>query len=153
MMKRFIWYAYILLIASGFAYSQESGSGLGIKVGEPSGINLKLWLNSVNAVSITTGYSLIQNDRSLYISCDYLYHIEDIIKSEERMPVYYGFGGRLLTKEREDASFGVRGVMGVAWYGRDIPVDVFFEIAPVFKLIPSTSMDFEAGIGTRYFFH
>ncbi|MGE5681767.1 MAG: hypothetical protein ACM34K_12890 [Bacillota bacterium] len=147
----FVFLFFIFFIASK-SFAQDRGLGLGVKIGEPTGITLKYWTSEVNAVDFSLGYSLINDRREIYLSCDYLYHIEDIIRSHERLPLYYGFGARFLSKENQNSSLGVRGVGGVAWFSRDLPVDVFFELAPVFKLFPSTSLDFEAGFGARYFF-
>ncbi|MDP4174477.1 MAG: hypothetical protein Q8933_10940 [Bacteroidota bacterium] len=153
-MKKLIWAAFLLISLFQIkGFSQDHGFGLGVKLGEPTGIDAKYWISDVNALDFSLGYSFMRNNSRLYLSCDYLFHLEDIIKSSERLPLYYGFGARFLSREHEDGSLGLRGVAGIDWQSRNFPIDAFFEIVPVFTLFPSTTLDMEASIGVRYFFN
>jgi hypothetical protein len=49
-------------------------------------------------------------------------------------------------------NFGVRGVLGVMMYLKEIPVDVFLEASPSFRLLPTTGLDLDIAIGGRYYF-
>lgn len=143
----------IVLYFCSQSAAQSSGFGLGIKVGEPTGLNGKYWLSSGNAVSATVGYSFISDNHALRLSADYLfYHNPDLIKSQETLPVFFGLGVRLNTTEHNSSAFGIRGVTGISWWSKQAPVDVFFEFAPVFNLAPSTSLDLDVCLGIRYFF-
>ncbi|MCK9279802.1 MAG: hypothetical protein M0P71_04215 [Melioribacteraceae bacterium] len=141
----------IFLTVSSIIKAQDKGFGIGIMLGEPTGLSGKYWLNKINAVDFGLAYSFTGNHNAAALHADYLWHSFDLIKSSEKIPVYYGVGARLRMYEGSDDSFGVRGVVGIEWFSRDVPIDVFFEIAPVFTLIPETDLDFDAAIGIRFF--
>jgi len=121
--------------------------------GEPTGISGKYWTSSSNAWDFGFGYSFVNSNNKISIHTDYLYHIHDFIKAKYRIPLYYGFGLRLRFHEHESSNIGARGVAGLALLLDEIPIDVFFELAPVFSLFPKTSLNLDAAIGARYYFN
>ena len=141
----------LLLFISANVFAQEKDFGLGLMVGEPTGISAKYWLSQSEAVDAGLGYAFFGSNSHLSLHVDYLYHRFDIIEHYETFPVYYGFGLRL--RAGDESNFGVRGVTGVAFHLRNAPVDVFFEIAPVFQLFPETKLKFDAALGARYYFN
>lgn len=132
--------------------AQDKGFGLGLMLGEPTGISAKYWLDGDNALDFGLAYSFVQKFSAVSLHADYLYHAFDIIKSDYRLPVYYGFGARLRFVDNSDNALGARGVVGVAWLSDNLPIDVFFELVPVFNLIPSTSLNLDIALGARYYF-
>jgi hypothetical protein len=139
----------VVLFGSGISYGQTRGFGLGVIFGDPTGVSLKNWLSADNALDAGVAWSF-RGDGYLHIHADYLWHFRDAIRSEERFVPYAGVGGRLgLSSE---AVFGVRGVGGIAWWPKGVPLDVFAELAPVFDLAPSTGFSMMGGLGVRYFF-
>ena len=141
-----------LVLLSSTIYSQEKGFGLGIILGEPSGISGKYWLSANDAVDFGIGYSFISSKSEFSFHTDYLYHIKDLIKSDYNILPYYGFGLRLRLKENNSGAFGVRGVAGILWLLDNTPIDLFFEFAPSFRLLPNTGLDLDIGLGGRYYF-
>ncbi len=142
----------ILIISISQAYAQRSGYGVGIIIGEPTGLSGKYWMDKETAVSAGLAYSFASNNRGISLHADLINHQYGVIKSGYILPVYYGFGFRLRTKERTDGSFGVRGVVGLNWQRTDYPIDIFIEAAPVFILLPETGVAIDASLGARYFF-
>lgn len=151
-MKRLLLISVLVLLTGTFCFSQDRGFGLGLRFGEPAGITGKYWLDEINALDVNLGYTFIKSDRKFYLSSCYLIHNENLIKAKERLPFYYGLGGRFVSRDYVEGSLGVKGVAGVAWLSRELPIDIFLEVAPVFNLFPSTELVFEAGLGIRYFF-
>lgn len=143
---------FLLIVTSGTLYCQSSGFGAGIKIGEPTGLTAKYWVSQTNSFTGTFGYSMLRADKMIYVGVDYLYHNYDLIKSEEELPVFYGFGTRIRAGRNDQGSFGIRGVGGISWHMKPQPVEIFVEFAPVFRLFPSTGLDLEAGLGARYYF-
>jgi hypothetical protein len=155
-----------LLIAVPQLFSQDRGFGLGIVLGEPSGISGKLWTSQTNAFDFCLGWSAtgdryyILKDARYYhrggvwihFHADYLWHSFNTIRSKERFPLYYGVGVLLGGGDDPFASIGVRGVLGIAWLARKAPFDVFLEIAPVLHLAPFIGLGMNAGLGGRYYF-
>lgn len=132
--------------------AQDKNFGAGIVLGEPTGLSGKYWISEDNAFDAALAYSFLEDNKSFSFHADYLYHLYGVIDRYYKMPLYYGFGVRFRVRENKDNSFGVRGVMGLLVYLKEAPVDVFFEAAPVFRLLPDTNIDFDIAIGARYFF-
>jgi hypothetical protein len=152
----------LFLVVQG-SVAQDRGFGLGVIIGEPTGISAKLWTSPVNAFDFGLGWS-IGGDRignysgsynggsRVHFHVDYLWHSFEAIHSSERFPLYYGFGGRVNSGAGYDGSVAVRGVFGIAWLPHHTPIDVFLEVVPSLQLTSSTGFGMEAGIGVRYFF-
>ncbi|MGA8263596.1 MAG: hypothetical protein WB779_04060 [Ignavibacteriaceae bacterium] len=164
-MKNFLLCAIVLSLMFILVKSisaQDHGFGMGLILGEPTGVSAKLWTSKVNAFDFGLGVSVggdrikykgNYNDGSrIHFHMDYLWHSFDAIRSTEKFPLYYGFGGRFNTSGGYDASFGIRGVIGIAWFPHSTPIDVFLELVPVFQVTPLTGLGIDAGLGIRYFF-
>lgn len=153
---------YVFLAVQG-SLAQDRGFGLGVILGEPTGISAKYWTSRVNAFDFGLGWS-IGGDRlgsykgyydrgsRIHFHADYLWHAFEAIHSSERFPLYYGIGARINSGAGYDASVAVRGVFGIAWLPHHTPIDVFFELVPSLQLTSSIGLGLDAGIGARYFF-
>lgn len=132
------------------AKGQDDSFGLGLIVGNPTGISGKLWLDQYTALDAAAAWSF-GNRRSFHLHGDYLFHRFDLIRVQKgRVPVHVGIGAR--TRIGKDDRLGIRGVVGLTYLFEDSPLDVFFEMAPILDLAPNTDFDLNAGIGVRYFF-
>lgn len=141
----------VILFLSGSVYSQEKGLGLGIILGEPTGISLKKWLNKNNAIDGAVAWSFGHDD-ALHLHADYLFHNRTLLRFDHNtIPLYYGVGGRL--KLEDNSRFGVRFPVGITVFIREAPIDIFLELVPILDLAPSTDFNFNAAIGARYYFH
>ncbi|MBK7631541.1 MAG: outer membrane beta-barrel protein [Ignavibacteriales bacterium] len=142
----------LITIFSGAAFAQSNGFGLGIILGEPTGISVKYWTTSSTAFDFGLGYSLKKNSR-LHLHADYLFHVKNLAHTTENISFYYGPGARLRVVENGDSRLGFRFDVGLVWIPRNAPVDVFLEIAPLLDIIPQTDFSVNGGIGIRYFFN
>ena len=143
---------FILLTAfsSGNAAAQDSSFGLGIILGEPTGISFKNWIGSSTAIDGGIAWSFYNND-SFHLHADYLVHNFNIFKVKKgKLALYYGIGGRVKTEKK--SRVGVRIPVGINYIFGDAPLDIFFELAPVLDLVPSTEFGLTGGIGIRYYF-
>ena len=141
-----------IIISFSHVHAQTEKFGLGIIVGEPTGISGKYWLDQTKAVDFALGYGLLGDKSRLSLHFDYLYHTDRNLIENLNMPIYYGFGLRIRTHSEEKGSLGVRGVIGILENLENYPVELFFEIAPVFQLLPETKLKLDAAIGGRYYF-
>jgi hypothetical protein len=164
-MKNKLLFAIVLfaaIILAGSIKAQNRGFGIGVILGEPTGLSAKLWTSSVNAFDFGLGFSVggdrisyngSYNDGSrVHFHMDYLWHAFNAISAAEKFPLYYGIGARLNSGGGYDGSFGIRGVFGIAWFPRSTPIDIFFELVPVLQLTNSVGFGVDAGLGVRYFF-
>lgn len=134
--------------------------GLGIILGEPSGLSAKLFLDARHALDFALDYSLV--DSALYVHADYLLHFSGWRVRDggvHRLIPYVGLGGKIGVRDHDgdhghdrDGALGVRIPVGIAWMPASVPIDVFLEIVPGLFLIPETDPDLDASLGLRYFF-
>jgi len=152
MSGKIILISFVFLLVFSSINAQDKNFGVGVILGEPTGLSGKYWISPERAFDAALAYSFLDDNKSFAFHADYLYHLNGIIDRHYKMPLYYGFGVRFRLRENKQNSFGVRGVIGLIVYLREAPVDIFFEVAPVFRLLPDTNIDFDIGIGARYFF-
>lgn len=152
MKARLVLIIMFIVLASVSTYSQTRGFGLGIIVGEPTGVSAKYWLSGENALDFGLGYSFVNKGR-FHFHMDYLFHHQNIFRAEENFALYYGPGFRLKTVEGDDARLAFRFGVGLVWLPRSAPIDVFVEIAPLLDIIPSTDFNVNAGLGLRFYFN
>ena len=131
--------------------TQDKKFGVGLMLGQPTGASLKYWLSDVSAIDGVVGLSLDDIDFSVH--ADYLYHFNNVVHlNENRLAFYVGGGPRYRVREHKDDLFGIRTVGGVAYIFDKAPVDVFFEVGPVFDLTPDLKVRYTVGIGARFWF-
>jgi hypothetical protein len=150
MIKKVILTITLLVIFTGSLNAQPSGFGIGVILGEPTGLSAKYWISPYCAIDGALAWSLDKKSR-VQIHSDYLWHnyrIISVIKG--KLPIYYGLGARLVFESNN--IFGVRGVVGMDYIFDGTPLDIFLELVPILDLAPEVRMDFNAGIGIRYYF-
>lgn len=149
--------AFFLLIGVNQSMAQERALGVGLIIGEPTGISLKLWTSQLKAIDVGLGWSVFQHQNDtqttrIHLHMDFLRHSFNTIRAEERIPVYYGIGGRFIGGSGTQSSLAVRGVFGISWLPQWTPLDLFLEVAPALVVVPSTNFDLDAALGIRYYF-
>ena len=133
--------------------------GIGIILGEPTGITAKLYIKDDQAIQAAVGSAFVGG--GLQVSGDYVFH-PYILQSRPSfvLPVYVGPGVRLIdyTNGRDNSSFaiGARLVGGLLFDFKDVPLDAFIEVAGVleyeFKDGKGAGLALNAGAGVRYYF-
>lgn len=153
MKKAIIVTSLILVVFIGISEAKPRGNvGLGIIVGEPTGIDLKVFLGDVNAIEGAVAWSL-SGDNEFHLQVDYLYHFYEWIKVKKGLlPVFLGIGGRIALRDNADDLLGIRIPFGLDYEFADGIFDVFGEIVPVLNLTPDTDFDLEGAIGGRFWF-
>jgi len=134
----------------GHTVAKERGFGLGVIVGEPTGLSGKWWIEDSAAVDAAAAWSFGEKS-AVHLHADYLFHSFSLLKVEKgRLPVYFGIGGRI--KFESNSKVGVRIPVGVDYIFTGAPLDIFLELVPLLDLVPNTKFLFNGGIGVRYFF-
>lgn len=134
--------------------------GIGIVVGEPTGITAKLYLKDDQAIQGAVGPSFFGGGIELH--GEYVWHpwiLQD--RDSFVLPVYLGPGVRLIDYsagrgEPTHAAIGLRAVGGLLFDFKNVPLDAFVEAALVpeydFKAGNGFGLKFNAGAGVRYYF-
>jgi len=145
------------------AEAVEKGAfGVGIILGEPTGVAAKLYLGDATAVQAAAGLAFAGG--GLQVHADYLWHpwlLEE--RDSFSLPAYVGPGARFIYYDqgRDGQDFvatGVRAVAGFLFDFKEVPLDAFVEVAGVLEYqFGSEAADgFEvtlnAGAGVRYYF-
>ncbi|HMP77786.1 MAG TPA: hypothetical protein PKE12_15935 [Kiritimatiellia bacterium] len=151
--------AFVGLLA-GPAHAQRSGTGVGIIVGEPSGVTLKHWVESAHAITAAAAWSFSDGD-SLQLHADYLLHRFDALAPEVHgsTALYYGLGAgvrfhdeRSGQRHDDETTLGIRVPVGLDFYWAESRLSLFVEFVPVLEVAPSSDVRLNAAFGVRYFF-
>jgi hypothetical protein len=149
---------FCLLTLTQTAFSQSTGStyrtALGAKAyfgdGSLGGINIKHFLTSNGAIE---GSLLFHRG---YIGLEGLYDWHGNITGATGLKWYVG-GGALIDfptqdKYGDDVWFSLRGTLGLDYKFTGAPINVSFDLNPVFTLTPDTDFRFWAGFAFRFAF-
>jgi hypothetical protein len=130
--------------------------GVGIILGEPVGICAKLYLKDDQAVQVAAGSDFLSG--GLQIDADYVFH-PWILQDRDTfvLPVYVGPGVRFIEYNDKPSHFagGLRGVIGMVFDFKSVPLDAFIEIAGVLEYGSGghgAGIGLNAGAGVRYYF-
>jgi hypothetical protein len=131
----------------------EAGSlGAGVLLGEPMGVSVKYWLSDKTAIDGGAGWSFAAPD-GFQLHGDFLFHKFDLFHvGEGELPLYFGVGGRVKFVENGDNRAGIRGPVGISYLFPNWRWELFAEVAPTLDLAPFTRLEWNGGIGLRYYF-
>ena len=157
-----------LILALGLLFgltAQAEPWGVGVIVGEPTGLSVKHQETPENAVDF--GFAYQAND-FIHVHGDYLFNnnFYNTKDNSIKLDTYYGLGalicidqkdeykwyGRYKEKKDKEHLLGPRIPLGV---NADFPtaqVEVFAEAALIVTIYSKTSVDVDAALGVRYEF-
>lgn len=155
--------AFCLLFVVQGSVAQGHGFGLGVSVGEATGLVAKVWTSPVNAIDVGIGWSTVDDQTGgklrfhgigsrIHTHMDYVWHLFGAIDSPEQYPLYYGIGWRMNSGGGYEASMAFRAILGIEWIPQSAPVDVFFELTPSLQLTTAKDVGVSVGMGARYYF-
>jgi hypothetical protein len=133
------------------AWGEANRTGVGVILGNPTGIAAKRWLDKGHAVDGAAGFSWGKHT-DFSIHSNYLLQSEGALYFNDTHPLdlYYGLGGRM--EFADDIELGLRVPVGLARRFDGGASDIFVELAPVIDLIGRTGLELHFGFGARYYF-
>jgi len=142
--------AFVCVFAAGVGplRAQQAGKfGAGVVIGDQTGITGKFWLDESHALAAGVG---LGSDVSIY--GDFLWNSWTILPqpSQGKLPAYLGVGVQMGNANNNDS--GLRGVAGLAYWLPRNPLEIFFELVPVFHSTHGMHSDLNADLGLRYYF-
>ncbi|MGO9481050.1 MAG: hypothetical protein ACLP05_04610 [Candidatus Kryptoniota bacterium] len=149
MVRRIIYLVVCFILLSSTAFSQSRGLGVGFMFGMPTGLAVKAWTTSTQAIQLGIGWRNSLTNTGTYITGEYLWHDMHFIKSRTLFPIFYGLGG--VIGVNTPTRYGARGILGIAFIPRHSHIDIFLQVAPVVYFSPA-EFDIDGGLGIRYFF-
>lgn len=161
-MRTLLLAATMTCLGAAAAWAEPNGFGVGVMVGEPTGVTAKKWLDATRAIDGAAAWSLSGED-AFSFHADYLWHRFGVVTNPSpEIAIHYGIGARVQFREDDDNgnghgeddddTAGVRIPVGLTYLMKENPLEVFMELAPVIDLVPDTDADFEAAIGIRFYF-
>ncbi|MFL5812259.1 MAG: hypothetical protein ACJ763_01675 [Bdellovibrionia bacterium] len=139
--------------------SGEGGNiGIGAMFGDPTGVDLKYWLESTRALHFGLAYSF---DHYGELMGNYLFEFPNAFKGKEgaQFVPYVGIGAAFFFGTDNDfhghndsAALGMRIPLGVEFLPHGAPIGITAEIAPGIGLIPSTFGFIQGYVGARLYF-
>lgn len=143
-------------------HAQRDGFGVGIVVGEPTGLSFKKFVNRTNAFQAGAAWSFHRENRVppfsgprrgfFYFHLDYLKHIYlTSASSPIQIPLYIGIGGYTVLRNN-DPILGLRVPFGIAMHFGSFPMDLFLEVVPTLSLVPGTNFYGGMAAGGRFYF-
>lgn len=153
----------VLAVVAGLtsvAHAEEKGTlGVGIILGEPTGISAKLYLKDDQALQGALGFAFYGG--GIHVHADYVFH-PFILQDKESfvLPFYVGPGVRVIDyRNGRDSSYlavGLRGVVGLLFDFKEVPLDAFIEVGGVveygFADGEGAGLALNIGAGARYYF-
>jgi hypothetical protein len=166
--------------ATSVASAADRPFGLGLVIGEPTGLTAKLYLDRF---ALQFGLGVVDDldddpydDDGLMVHVDFLWHPAILARQPAfTLPFYVGVGARLVDNDDyyrvgntvyvdNDTRFGVRVPFGILLDFNRVPLDLFYELAVVIDLVeldddydgpyeddvPDVGLN--GGIGLRYYF-
>lgn len=138
-----------LFTVNSAAQNTNAGkTGLGVMIGEPTGITLKSWTGQNTAFDVGLAWSLSGSD-DIYVHADHQWH-KPLEVEKGNLSFFYGIGARAIFSN--DTFLGARIPLGLSYLAPEAPLEFYLEVAPVINLIPDTDGDADGGIGVRYYF-
>ena len=149
----------------GGGFASNGTFGLGLEIGEPTGLNGTYFVAPERAIDFGIGaiYRTYRGGDGFHIYADYLWHPTTLVHAQAfQMPFYIGVGGRLWNfcdgcgnGARADG-IGVRVPFGISFDFNDVPLDVYIQLVFVADVFVHYRDSFGPGIdgniGIRYWF-
>lgn len=150
---KYLLLALLLLIPS--VSQAREGTGIGVVLGIPTGVNARHWMSNLNAIDVNAGWSLANTSRFI-VNANYLWNKPDALEvGDEHLDVFFGAGLGIRTKSGKadgELVFGPRLPVGISYFFTDPVVEVFGQAGLNLGLLPSADFYLDAGVGVRFYF-
>ncbi len=153
-------FLYLLLVsASAPVFADRAGDqGVGLMIGNPSGLSYKFWLDEKTALDAAAGI----DQQQVRCTCDILVAQLYVVQQDQRQSHQRHHGQRRLSilhrcgsarfVQRQHRVRSSRFPLGLSFLPHNTTWEFFGELAPVVRFTPDTGMNFDFGVGARYYF-
>jgi hypothetical protein len=179
MKKTIALFTFFLVLSFTYSRAQSENWAVGLRLGDPSGVNLRKYFSNENALDINIGssgyyYNRGRRYRDRYyeyggVTLQANYVWQQDIYSVDGLQWYYGLGGQLGSRRYYDYEFynrnryiggytrslaiGATGVVGAEYFIPDTPISVFVDASLYIEVIPLPFwLSVPIGIGGRFNF-
>ena len=141
-----------LTVTAQAARAGHGDVGLGVQLGEPTGITAKFWLDRTSAIDATVGWNIISDRFTL--QAGYLYHFPLDVPTGS-LAAYVGAGGLMGARgdgHPEDGDMFLAGRIPLGLEYIYDPISFYAEVDPLIELLPETKPRLGGGLGFRFYF-
>ena len=137
--------------------AQDQNWGIGLRLGDPTGVSAKKYLWASNGLELALGSNI--EGRGIQFLVHYLFHFP--VADAQGLQWYYGFGAQIEDKHHDDrdigrddeTEFGADGVLGLEYTFSNGRLSAFLEGILFVEIIDDPfDLELDAGIGLRYNF-
>ena len=155
-------YAFLVLVCfcmiqTHDSWAQTKNWGIGLRLGDPTGVTAKKYMGASNALELALGSDY--RGGGLEFLAHYLFHFP--INDAPGLDWYYGFGVQIEDDHLDDrdrgrddqTEFGADGVIGLEFTFAQDRLSAFMEGILFLELVDDPfDLELDAGIGLRYNF-
>ncbi len=142
--------AFAAVLWSAPARADKGGFGLGLIVGQPTGITGAYELSDRVAIDAALGLGWVDN-RHFYLHVEADFFLPLASGSSVALSGYIGVGG-FFFDVGNDPGLGVRVPFGLSLDFAQAPVQIFLELPILLFLTPDNDVDVRGALGFRYYF-
>ena len=148
--------ALALLVVFAVPTATHADFGIGLFLGEPLGLDLKIGLTRRSGLDFVIGRASYDRDRGRDLSYGHVTYLLTPFVGRGRsflVPLRLGIGGALINVEN-DVIFGIRAPLEVGLRFRSVPLEIYGEIGLIYAFDDNGNDDFDiqGGIGLRFYF-
>jgi hypothetical protein len=149
--------ALLLVVVASARPARAESIGIGLFVGEPVGLDLKIGLQHRGALDVVIGESSINDGRVSYGHLTYLHLLTVAHGSSVNLPLRLGIGGAVYGVTEEFTAFAARVPFELGIRFRSSPLEIYGEITFVLQLFAEgqgddIDTDIDGGVGLRVYF-
>jgi hypothetical protein len=140
-----------IMVAIPSAARADGGPlGLGLILGQPTGITGAYRVSERNTIDAAIGLDVLNNSHQLYVHADFLFVLTDLLSGETAgLKPYLGPGAYVTAN---GFSLGVRVPLGLSLEFHRAPLQLFLEAVPALHLIHRVNFGIGGALGFRYYF-
>ncbi|MES2733107.1 MAG: hypothetical protein V4714_15270 [Bacteroidota bacterium] len=154
------------------SYAQQKSWAIGLRLGDPTGLNVKKYFGKDHALDINIGaygglYGVNRSYRNgnyrnagFAVMINYLW--QKPVGDAKGLKWYFGLGGQVTSRRyyyyyknnydyyENNVSTGITGMIGLEYFIPKSPISVFVDASPYIELFPSAfAPNIQVGIGGR----
>jgi hypothetical protein len=137
-------------VAVGAPGKARADVGLGLFVGEPTGLDLKLDLQRRSALDLVLGFSTFRDGRADYGHLTYL--LTPVIGHGRSVWVPLRLGIGVAVFDTTNTNVAVRAPLEIGLMFRSAPLELYGEIALFVPFVRNVDAELQGGIGLRFYF-
>lgn len=146
-----------MMVFGGVTAHADRGFGVGVFVGEPMGLDLKIGLSGPSNLDIVLGWTTYKDGRDAYGHLTYLATLGVARGRAVTVPFRLGVGGAIYDDGGlNDLNIAVRAPLQIGLMFSGAPLELYGEIALKLTLIDANNnnddFDLDGGMGLRVYF-